>query len=175
MEFGNGAGEGEAVLLAGLPGQEHVKSKSVLGVANRTQKMEEDAQKSDELTAFAPFEAIKDSKLSFKGSSNQPGQIEISDSEAFGFPKVLFRRSRTPTPAGASEIQRSSNPVSIKVVRQAEKGESRVRVKLESNGTIASSRPPPPRAVSLQQPRAQVTKSLVLNRIGNLERNQVGP
>ena len=132
--------------------------------------MEEDAQKSDELTVFAPFEAIKDSKLSFKGSSNQPGQIEISDSEAFGFPKVLFRRSRTPTPAGASEVQKSSNPV-----RQAEKGESRVRVKLEPNGTVASSRPPPPRAVSLQQPRAQVTKSLVLNRIGNLERNQVGP
>ena len=137
--------------------------------------MEEDAQKSDELTAFAPFEAIKDSKLSFKGSSKQPGQIEISDSEAFGFPKVLFRRSRTPTPAGTSEIQRSSNPVSIKAVRQGEKRETRVRIKPESNGTIASSRPPPPRAVSLQQPRAQVTKSLVLKRIGNLERNQVGP
>ena len=134
--------------------------------------MEEDAQKSDELTAFAPFEAIKDSKLSFKGSTKQPGQIEISDSETFGFPKVLFRRSRTPTPAGTGEIQRNSNPVSVKTVRQGEKRETRVRIKPES---VASSRPPPPRAITLQQPRAQVTKSLVLKRIGNLERNQVGP
>jgi len=150
-----------------------------VGVAGRrimdVDTVEEGAQNSSELTAFAPFETDKSSTLPFKGNSKPTEQVEIRDG---GFPKVLFRKLQIPIPAGFGEVQRSSNPASVRAVRSTQernREESRVHARPDSFTGISAGNRPTFSAPTAQQPRAQVTKSLVLNRIGNLENNQVGP
>ena len=136
--------------------------------------MEEGAQKSGELTAFAPFETDKASTLPFKGNSRPTERVEISDA---GFPKVLFRRLQIPTPAGFGEptVQRSSNAAPVRAVRSTQQRDREGSARPDSSTGMNSSNRPPPSGSTSQQPRAEVTKSLVLNRIGNLESNRVRP
>ena len=130
---------------------------------------------SDELTQFAPFEtskSISSSYLPYRGERTKPPQVEINDGSYLGQPKVLFRKLRSagvPTGGGPGDYSGAS------LQPEGEVGEGvrrrvRVRVVGERSGEGGGERR---RGRLLDSDSGQVTKSLVLNRIGTLGKDQV--
>ena len=152
--------------------------------------MEEEKGKeegSDGLTTFAPFETDKSTSLAYKGDQAKLPQVEINDSSYLGQPKVLFRklRSTTVTSRGTSSPRTSPQPAHAGTERP-------VPIRSASVASLASRKTPLPvgaawrersereqstrkasRDAGASLPVVKVTKTLVLNRIGSLEKKQV--
>ena len=134
---------------------------------------------SGELTQFAPFEAsrtISSSFLPYRGEPTKPPQVEINDGSYLGQPKVLFRKLRsTASSGGRPEVDRGSprgtpDP-DLSRSAGAVGGSRRVRVRvvgghLEEPGAGRRGR-------IVESESGRVTKSVVLNRIGTLGKDQV--
>ena len=140
------------------------------------------------MTAFAPFDVEKTSKLRYTGESKSR-QIEIADG-----PSVFFRKRRTPTPIetprntpppSAIDVDRKANPRIVVVagppserrergVRPGgpSRGSSQVSSQLSISRGVHQSRSSQKQLESLPG-LASLTKSVVLSRIGNLEKEQV--
>ena len=140
----------------------------------------------DRLTAFEPFESEKTSKLPFKGHT-KPGPkekpVEISETLGIGPPKVFFRKFLAPTPAPTpphhgntaapsrartSPVQGSVRPPLLTDKEGSSVGLSHVEASSRANGQPTASQ-----SLAMQLKLPRVSKSVVLNRIGNLERQQV--
>ena len=138
---------------------------------------------SDELTQFAPFEASKTVSLPYRGEPRKPPQVEINDGSYLGQPKVLFRKLRQGNPSGSgsggpggskSGPRVSPDPELSRSAGGRGAGGKRVRVQVVGSGRHEEregGRRGGGRVVDPESGR--VTKSLVLNRIGTLGKDQV--
>ena len=137
---------------------------------------------SDELTQFAPFEASKTISLPYRGDPSKRPQVEINDGSYLGQPKVLFRKLRQGDPSrpgggGPAGIRGSPDPELSRSAGGGAAGKNRVRVQVvgsgwqEERGGGAGGRRGGGKVVDPESGR--VTKSLVLNRIGTLGKDQV--
>ena len=134
---------------------------------------------SDELTQFAPFEASKTISLSYRGDPSKPPQVEINDASYLGQPKVLFRKLREGNPSrpGGGGPAGIRDPELRGSAGGGAAGKNRVRVQVVGSGWHeereggAGGRRGGGKVVDPESGR--VTKSLVLNRIGTLGKDQV--
>ena len=136
---------------------------------------------SDELTHFAPFEASKSfsTTLPYRGESNKPPQVEINDGSYLGQPKVLFRKLRTSASTSSTRSPDKSNargspqPLTASgVTHTRDRGNRKVRVNLI--GELSGRRREGDEVFnSGRVPSRPVSKSIVLSRIGTLEKEQV--
>ena len=133
---------------------------------------------SDELTQFAPFEASKTISLSYRGDPSKPPQVEINDASYLGQPKVLFRKLRQGNPprAGSGGLGGSRGSPDPEMTTRSGGGGTvggrRVRVQVVGSGRHdGRERGGGGKVVDPESGR--VTKSLVLNRIGTLGKDQV--
>lgn len=133
---------------------------------------------SDELTTFAPFEASRtvSTSLPYRGERAKPPQVEINDASYLGQPKVLFRKLRsTPAASGRSRGHDkkggSPQPFEGSWGQSGAVASRRVRV-----GHVTGEHETGRSKRFLESGRsasARVTKSLVLNRLGTLGKDQV--
>lgn len=139
---------------------------------------------SDKLTSFAPFEAGKtiSTSLPYRGEPTKPSQVEINDASYMGQPKVLFRKLHVRSTAATSNTRvpdkssrGSPQPFADSETSRGGGGGRRVRVTIAGDQSEQEREGGGSRRVvdSGRIPSIPVSKSLVLNRIGTLEKDQV--
>ena len=132
---------------------------------------------SDELTLFAPFETSRtvSTSLPYRGEQPKPPQVEINDASYLDQPKVLFWKLRSTAASGRGHDKRAGDSPQPLAEAETSRGESgvsrRVRVVHVTGGeeTGRSRR----LLESGRSASGRVTKSLVLNRLGTLGKDQV--
>lgn len=143
---------------------------------------EEDAQllqskeASDELTLFAPFEASRpvSTTLPYRGQPTKPPQVEITDTSYLSQPKVLFRKLRsTAATSSTRDSDKGSQSGSQLFTDSRGVGGGSRRVRMAGSEQEKEGRGSTRETDSGRIPSVRVTKSLVLNRIGTLEKDQV--
>ena len=135
---------------------------------------------SDEMTQFAPFEASRtiSTALPYRGEQTKPPQVEINDASYLGQPKVLFRKLTASSGDARGSDKKSPRgspqPFAESVTPRGDgRGQAsrRVRVHVVGDQYERDERGASRRVVNPAIGR--VTKSLVLNRIGTLGKDQV--
>lgn len=139
-------------------------------------RVAESEEASGELTTFAPFETDKSTTLAYKGEASKPPQVEINDASYLGQPKVLFRKLRASTMSSRGQTSPRTSPQPPPPQTERSRTVQR-RVRLPLGGARGGAEG---EQLSGKQtrggggaPPVKVSKSLVLNRIGTLEKEQV--
>lgn len=139
-------------------------------------KLLQSKEASDKLTLFAPFEASRSvsTSLPYKGQRTKPPQVEITDTSYLSQPKVLFRKLRSTAPTSSTrDSDKGSTSGSQPFTDSRGGGGGSKRVRMVGSEQEKEGRGNTRETDSGRTPSVRVTKSLVLNRIGTLEKDQV--